>query len=90
MSTEIPRGVRPVTPRPAGRFRRNTPRKVSLFLGLAAVLTIMVGAGFASMSASGAATSAETFAVRWIAIGFLAVGAVFYVIGGRAESPGQN
>jgi hypothetical protein len=61
----------------------NTPRKVALAAGFAAILAVMVGAGFANMSESGAATSLETTVVRWTAIGFLAVGAVAYLIGSR-------
>ncbi len=59
------------------------PRKVALVAWLAALLAVMVGAGFANMSASGAPTALETSVVRWIALGCIAVGLAAYLIGGR-------
>jgi hypothetical protein len=90
MSSPIPGPGRPTAPRSSSRFLRNIPRKVSLVAGLAAVLTIMIGAGFASMRASGSATSLETLVVRWTAVGFLAIGAAAYVIGGRVRSDNRS
>ncbi|HVA06518.1 MAG TPA: hypothetical protein VNG12_07265 [Acidimicrobiales bacterium] len=66
-----------------GRFFCNAPRKVALFAGLAAVLVLLIGAGFANMSSTSAPTALETAVVRWTIVGCLAVGAVAYLIGGR-------
>jgi hypothetical protein len=66
-----------------GRFLCNLPRKVALFAGLAALLALMIGAGFANMSASGAATPLETAVVRWVMVGCLVTAFVAYIIGGR-------
>jgi uncharacterized membrane protein len=68
-----------------GRFRSNTSKKLSLVAGLAAIMTLIVGAGFAEMSSSGAPTTSETVAVRWIALAFLAVAAAAYLVGSRLE-----
>ncbi len=65
------------------RFLCNGPRKVSLFAGIAAIVALIIGAGFAGISSNGFATSLETLVVRWTAVGWLAVGAGAYVIGGR-------
>jgi uncharacterized membrane protein len=67
------------------RFLCNTPRKVALFAGLAGVLALIIGAGFASMRASNAPTTQETLVVRWVVIGCLVVGVAAYVIGGRMQ-----
>jgi hypothetical protein len=66
-----------------GRFMCNTPRKISLLAGLSAIMALVIGAGFASMSASGTTTTLETLVVRWVAVGCLAIGGIAYVIGGR-------
>ena len=55
-------------------------RKATLLFGAGAVLTLVVGAGFAAMRANGAPTSAETTAVRWIALAFAAAALVAYLV----------
>jgi len=73
-----------------GRFTCNGPRKVSFFAGLAALLALMIGAGFANMSASGAATPLETTVVRDVIIVGLLVAVVAYQFGSRllrADAP---
>jgi hypothetical protein len=85
MQQGIPDKVQPNTRGFAARFLRNVPRKVALFAGMAAVLALIIGAGFASMSSSGAATPLETVVVRWTVVGCLVVGVVAYVIGGRTS-----
>jgi MFS superfamily sulfate permease-like transporter len=77
----------PVQPRKGfvGQFTRNAARKASLISGLAAVLALLIGAGFANMSANTAPTTRETEVIRWVVVACLAVGVVFYVIGGRME-----
>jgi hypothetical protein len=55
-------------------------RKASFLFGAAAVLTLVVGAGFAAMRANGAPTSAETTAVRWITLAFAAAALVAYLV----------
>ncbi|HUC04575.1 MAG TPA: hypothetical protein VL961_04200 [Acidimicrobiales bacterium] len=66
-------------------FLCNGARKLSLAAGGAALLAILIGAGFANMSSSGAPTSLETSVVRWTALGFIVLGAIAYAIGGRIE-----
>jgi hypothetical protein len=73
-----------------GRFMCNTQRKVALAAGLLAILAVVIGAGFASMTQDGAATPLETTVVRWTAVGFLAIGAVAYFLGSRALRDGQG
>jgi hypothetical protein len=58
-------------------------RKASFFCGAGAVLTLIVGAGFAAMRASGAPTSAETTAVRWIAVTFALAALAAYLVDRR-------
>jgi hypothetical protein len=72
------------------RFRVNTPRKVSLIAILGAILTIIVGASFASMQSTNAPTALETDFVRWITLGFLVVGALAYAVGTRWLRDGRS
>jgi hypothetical protein len=60
-------------------------RKVTMVFGLAAVLTLLVGAGFSFMSASNAPTSLETAWVRWIALLCILVAVTAYVIDRRSR-----
>jgi Flp pilus assembly protein protease CpaA len=64
------------------RFFCNTARKFSLVCGLVAFAALVLGGGFAEISSNGAPTHLETAIVRWIIVGSLVIGAVFYVIGG--------
>jgi hypothetical protein len=68
------------------RFFCNLPRKVSLILGLVAFAALVIGGGFAEISSNGSPTSLETAVVRWIIVGSLVMGAIFYVIGGRMQA----
>jgi surface antigen len=54
-------------------------------LGLVAIAALVVGAVLAEISSSGAPTSTETTAVRWIILAALAGAVVAYVIGGRLQ-----
>ncbi len=82
MSTE-PDQARPASPSFLDRFRCNRPRKVSFFAFLAAIMAVVVGAGFANMSANNDATPFETTVIRWIVLFCLIVGVTAYVVGGR-------
>jgi hypothetical protein len=88
MSMEDPDQALSNTQASPSRFLCNVPRKISLFAGLAAIMALIVGAGFANMSASDSPTSLETMVVRWTAMGFLAIAAVAYLIGGRMRRVG--
>jgi hypothetical protein len=88
MSIEAPNRAGPPAGGSPSRFLCNRPRKISLIAGLAAVLSVIVGAGLGAMRASNAPTSLETSIVRWVALGFLAIGAVAYIIGGRMRRGG--
>jgi hypothetical protein len=66
------------------------PRKVSLLFGLLAFAALVIGGGFAEISSNGAPTSLETAIVRWIIVGSLVTGVVFYVIGGRLRAQRQG
>jgi hypothetical protein len=72
------------------RFFCNTPRKVSLIFGVVAFAALVIGGGFAEISSNGAPTALETAIVRWIIIGALAIGVIFYVIGGRIQAQRQG
>jgi hypothetical protein len=74
-------GSRPDVSR--SRFFCNNARKGSLVCGIVAFAALVIGGGFAEISSSGAPTTLETDAVRWVIVGSLLVGAVLYVIGGR-------
>ncbi len=69
--------------RSQSRFFCNTARKLSLLFGVVAFAALVLGAGFAEISSNGAPTPLETAVVRWIIVGSLVIGGVFYVIGGR-------
>jgi hypothetical protein len=69
--------------RSQSRFFCNSARKLSLFFGVVAFAALVLGGGFAEISSNGAPTPLETAIVRWIIVGSLVIGAVFYVIGGR-------
>jgi protein-S-isoprenylcysteine O-methyltransferase Ste14 len=62
-----------------------TARKWTFIFGAAAVLTILVGAGFANMSASDAPTTLETEIVRWVALVFAVFAFGAYLIGRSAR-----
>jgi hypothetical protein len=72
------------------RFFCNVPRKVSLLFGLLAFAALVIGGGFAEISSNGSPTSLETAIVRWIIVGSLVMGAIFYVIGGRMQADRQR
>jgi TRAP-type mannitol/chloroaromatic compound transport system permease large subunit len=76
--------------RSQSRFFCNTPRKLSLAFGAVAFAALVLGAGFAEISSNGAPTHLETELVRWIIVGSLVIGAVFYVIGGRMLRRGPD
>lgn len=83
MRRQSPNNVRPDQHGFPGRFLCNTPRRIALAAGAVALLALMVGAGFANMSASGAATPLETTVVRWVIVSCLVVGVASYAVGGR-------
>jgi hypothetical protein len=58
---------------------------MSLFFGVVAVATLVIGGGFAEISSSGAPTELETAVVRWIIVGSLVIAVTAYVIGGRIQ-----
>jgi hypothetical protein len=66
------------------------PRKVSLLFGVLAFAALVIGGGFAEISSSGAPTAIETAIVRWIIVGSLVIGAIFYIIGGRMQAERQG
>jgi hypothetical protein len=72
------------------RFFCNTPRKVSLLFGVLAFAALVIGGGFAEISSNGAPTSLETAIVRWIIVGSLVIGVIFYIIGGRMQAQRQG
>jgi hypothetical protein len=76
--------------RSQSRFFCNTPRKVSLALGVIAVAALVIGGGFAEISSNGAPTPLETAVIRWIIIGSLVLAVVAYVIGGRMLERGPR
>jgi asparagine N-glycosylation enzyme membrane subunit Stt3 len=71
------------------RFFCNNARKGSLVCGILAFIALVIGGGFAEISANGAPTSVETAAVRWVIVGSLLIGVTLYVIGGRMRRGGQ-
>ena len=77
----VSNGSRP--DRSQSRFFCNAARKLSLLFGAVAFVALVLGGGFAEISSNGAPTPLETAIVRWIIVGSLVIGAVFYVIGGR-------
>jgi hypothetical protein len=56
---------------------------VSLVALIAALVVLIIGAGFSEISQSGAPTPLETLAVRWVVLACLAIGVVAYFIGSR-------
>ena len=76
--------------RSRSRFFCNTARKISLVFGVVAFAALVLGGGFAEISANGAPTPLETAIVRWIIVGSLVIGVVFYVIGGRMRQRGSG
>jgi hypothetical protein len=62
------------------------PRKLSLLCGVLAFAALVIGGGFAEISSNGAPTSLETAIVRWIIVGALVIGVIFYIIGGRMQA----
>jgi len=72
------------------RFFCNNARKGSLVCGVVAFAALVIGGGFAEISSSGAPTTLETDAVRWVIVGSLVVGVTLYVIGGRLQRSGRR
>ena len=72
------------------RFFCNNARKGSLVCGILAFAALVIGGGFAEISSSGAPTTLETDAVRWVIVGSLLVGITLYVIGGRMLRGGRG
>jgi hypothetical protein len=72
--------------RSQSRFLCNGARKASLFFWVLAFAALVIGGGFAEISSNGSPTSLETAVVRWIILGGVVIGAVFYVIGGRLRA----
>lgn len=68
------------------RFLCNWARKVSLSFWVLAFAALVIGGGFAEISSSGSPTSLETAVVRWITLGGVVIGAVFYAVGGRMRA----
>jgi hypothetical protein len=68
------------------RAQLSPARKVTVYFALAAVLTLVIGAGFANMSATSAPTALETTVIRWIALFCVVVSASAYVIDRRAKA----
>jgi len=76
--------------RSRSRFFCNNARKGSLVCGVVAFAALVIGGGFAEISSSGAPTTLETDAVRWVIVGSLVVGVTLYVIGGRLQRSGRR
>jgi hypothetical protein len=76
----------PTPDRSQSRFFCNRSRQVSLLCGAVAIAALVVGAGFAEISANGAPTAFQTAIVRSVIVGSLVIGAIFYVIGGRLRA----
>jgi hypothetical protein len=72
------------------RFFCNNARKGSLVCGILAFVALVIGGGFAEISSSGAPTTLETDAVRWVIVGSLVIGVTLYVIGGRMLRGGRD
>jgi hypothetical protein len=72
------------------RFFCNNARKGSLVCGIVAFAALVIGGGFAEISSSGAPTTLETDAVRWVIVGSLVVGVALYVVGGRLRQGGRG
>jgi TRAP-type mannitol/chloroaromatic compound transport system permease large subunit len=51
-----------------------------------AFAALVIGGGFAEISSNGSPTSLETAIVRWIIVGSLVMGVIFYIIGGRIQA----
>ncbi len=77
-------GARP--DRSQSRFLCNGARKLSLLCFVIAFAALVVGGGFAEISANGSPTSLETAVVRYIILGGVVAGAIAYVIGGRIRA----
>jgi hypothetical protein len=71
------------------RAQLSPARKVTVYFALAAVLTLVVGAGFAFMRASNAPTALETAVIRWVALFCVAVSVTAYVIERRSKGTKQ-
>ena len=77
-------GTRP--DRSQSRFLCNGARKLSLACFVVAFAALVVGGGFAEISANGSPTTLETDVVRWIILAGLLTGAVAYYVGGRIRA----
>jgi hypothetical protein len=80
----------PTPDRSQSRFFCNRPRQVSLLCGVVALAALVVGAGFAEISANGAPTALQTAIVRSVIVGSLVIGVVFYMIGGRLRATARQ
>jgi asparagine N-glycosylation enzyme membrane subunit Stt3 len=76
--------------RSQSRFFCNNARKASLICGIVAFAALVIGGGFAEISANGAPTSLETAAVRWVIVASLVVGVALYLLGGRIRRRDQG
>ena len=85
---EVSNGAKP--DRSQSRFFCNNARKGSLVCAIVAFAALVIGGGFAEISASGAPTTLETDAVRWVIVGSLVLGVILYVIGGRLLRGGRG
>jgi uncharacterized membrane protein len=77
-------GARP--DRSQSRFLCNGARKLSLFCFVVAFAALVIGGGFAEISANGSPTSLETAVVRYVILAGVVVGVIAYVIGGRIQA----
>ena len=77
-------GARP--DRSQSRFFCNGARKLSLLCFVVAFVALVIGGGFAEISANGSPTPLETAVVRYVILAGLVVGATAYVIGGRIRA----
>ena len=80
----------PTPDRSESRFFCNRPRQFSLLCGVVALAALVVGAGFAEVSANGAPTALQTAIVRSVIVGSLVIGIVFYMIGGRLRATARQ
>ncbi len=82
-------GDRPMPDRSQSRFFCNRVRTAALVCFVIALAALVIGGGFAEISANGSPTAAETAVVRWIILGALVAGLVAYVVGGRIQAGRQ-
>ena len=68
------------------RFFCNRARTASLVLGLVAVVALVAGAVLAELSSSGAPTSTQTAAIRWVILAAVVGAVAAYVVGGHQKA----